>query len=366
MMFQNKIYWIDDTDLWLAQKKYAAARAKYSECDWVRFKDDGYDNLESAYKDLVATLFTMPMFTPGKVVYCWGVPLKKAAGEYHQLLAKQFEKIATNVCFMIIAQPDLRSSIYKAAKAHGKADDPFELNKLNAVGWITEQAATLKLKIDKQSCQMLADLTDFHPAKIQNELTKLMHLASDGQISPRLVAMAGYGEGRSDVKELGTFILNNDGENAHEFLQRLLDRGEPPLKICGYLQDWITRLGAAHAAGCNFEAIRADVAELKKWDPSDKKDKHGNAVYETVNDDKWGHYCRRDGTAASMFGNPNSLWYACKELGGATKPPDWAYDGILKMFRLQNALRGEDVDEAKAMHEFVSGLIRIKKDEVSK
>lgn len=356
-IFKNKVYWLDDTDLWLARSKIAAAREKYPECEWVRYRDDTYKDMEDAYRNLVSCIGTFPMFTEGKIVYCYGIPLKKAAGEYHQSLAKEFGRIPDNVCFMIIARPDRGSSLYKAAKTHGQADEPFELGKTNAVAWITEQAELVKLKIDKQSCQILADLTDFSPAKIQQELEKLKFIAPDGMVSPRLIGMSGFGDGSCDVKDLGTYILNNDGEKAHEYLQRLLDRGEPPIKICGFLQDWLNRLAMAQSVGCNFDMMRADVAGLKKWQ-SDKED-DDSRKYESVDDGKWGHFSRRRGSAIPMFANSNSLFHSCSELSAADKGPNWAYDALYRMYRLQIRLRTGG-DEVKAMHQFLSEVTKPK------
>lgn len=361
MAITTKVWWMDDSDLLLVKSKLDAARQKYSDYDWVRFTDDSYANLDEAYKNLVNMICMRSPFSPGKIVYCYGLPLKKQAADFHTLLAKDLARIPENICFIIIARPDKGSSLYKATKAlveekQAKLEEAFELTKTNAVDWIMAQASALKLTIDKHACMMLADLTDFSPAKIQNELLKFQSLVTDGMISVRIVAMAGFGHGTTDVKELAQFILKDDGDSAHEYLQRLLDRGEPPIKICGYLQDWITRLAIAQSAKCNFEAIRNDVAELRKWQKDDKKDS-----YESVYDEKWGHFSRWKGESAPMFANSNSLFYSCKELREANKPINWAYDALYRMGVLQEQLRKDAADEVKLMHRFISSLIRERK-----
>jgi DNA polymerase III delta subunit len=350
---------MDNADQLAVESKLEKGRKKYADCDWVRFQDDIYDSPDDAYKAFISLICMGSMFSPGKVVYCYGMPLKKWAGEYHQRIAKEFSRIPSNVCLIIIAATEKNSSLYKAAKALeakklAKIEEPLELSKNNIVNWITAQAENLGLQIDKTACQMLADLTEFNPGKIQNELKKMSEVTGDDIISMRLIEMSGFGVGYTDVKDLGEAILNNDGEHAHEYLQRLLDRGEPALKICGYLKDWITRLAIAQSAQCNFEAIRNEVSELKEWESDDDG-------YESVHDKIWGSFSRHKGETTAMF-NANSLYYSCRDLANSNKPNNWAYDAVYGMGQLQKELRTSKNDEHKLMHWFVSSLIKTKKD----
>ena len=355
----TKFYWMDDADQFSVKAKLESGRKKYADYDWVRFRDDVYDSTEDAFKSLASMLTSVSFFTPGKIIYCYGIPFKKNAGEYHQRLSKEIRRAANKVCFIIISKPDRVSSLYKTAKEIGKVEEPFELNKTNAVDWITVQANHLGLKIEKHACMMLADITDFNPGRIQNELLKLEPLAIDGIIPIRIVEEACTGNGTTDVKELAQFILKNEGRSVHEYLQRLLDRGEPAIKICGYLEDWLTRLAIARAGSCNFEMIRNDVTELKEWKSNNEKDSNGNSRYEIVEDERWGKYARRTGETVSMYSNPKSLWYSCQELSSANRNEDWAYESLYKMGQLQEALRGRG-DEVRLMHRFVSSLMRTK------
>lgn len=358
----NKVYWMDDTDWLGVQEKLATGRQKYADREWIRFRDDLYEKPEDAYRAFIAAICMKSMFSSGKVVYCFGMPLKKNSGDYHSKIAKEFDRMPESNSLIIIARPDRGSTLYKAVKAleteqKGKAEEPLELSKSNAVDWISDQAEKMKLRIEKPACMALADMTNFSPPKIQQELIKLGTLSSDGEISIRLIEMAGSGEGAVDVKELAQFILKNDKENAHEYMQRLFDRGEPAIKICGYLQDWINRLAFADGANCNFEKLRPIVSDLKKWEYSKLKDQFGLARYETVCFDKWGKFSRREGETIPMFSNPNSIWYSCKELRESGRVQDWAIESLGKIARLQNRLR-QGEDEIKVMHEFVADLMQ--------
>lgn len=353
----TKLLWMDDADRFAVQAKLESGRKRYADYDWIRFSDDLYDSTEIAFNSFVEMFSTRSIFSPGKIVYCYGMPFKKQAGAYHQRLAKEFEHIADNVCVIIIARPERNSSIYKAAKALGKAEEPFELNKSNCVKWITEQATSLGLKIDKMSCEMLADLSEFNPGIVQNELSKFQFLDQDGQVSPRIVEMAGSGVGATDVRDLAKFILKGDGPRAHEYLQRLFDHNEPAIKICGYLDDWLTRLALAYSADCNFDKLNIIVSQLQEWKAGSEKNDSGTTAYETISDDTWGTYSRRKGETGKMYANPKSFWYSCQELGAAGKQAEWAYFAVFLMGQLQENLRKTGHDEVRLMHEFISDLM---------
>lgn len=360
MTFQNKVYWMDDTDPWVVKDKLAQIRKKYPDSDWVKFNDDVYETQVLAFKALVGLICEAPMFDPARIVYTYAMPFRKSSADLHPRLVKNFASIPDNVCLIIIARPDKQSILYKGVKAleaekQGRAEEAFELSKTNAIDWITAQAAKIKLAIDKQSCMMLADATDFSPSSIQNELIKLRSVAPDGVVSPRIVQMSACSPLRADVKELGQFILNHNEESSHEYLQRLLELGEPPIKICGYLQDWVRKLALAESAQCNYEVLRVEVAELKKWKASNDDD--GDSKYETVDDEKWGKFVRRKGETVPMFANPKALYYSCDELHRSGNKPGWAYDAMDRMFDLQMVLRSDDADKNKAMHNYVADLM---------
>ena len=169
--------------------------------------------------------------------------------------------------------------------------------------------------------------------------------------------MAGSGVGSTDVRDLAKFILKNDCSRAHEYLQRLFDHSEPAIKICGYLEDWITRLALAQSADCNFDKLNVIVSGLQEWNPGSEKNDSGATAYETVQDEKWGTYSRRAGETGKMYANPKSFWYSCQDLSGAGKSHEWAYRALGYMGQLQENLRQSGHDEVRLMHEFISNLM---------
>jgi len=346
-----KAWLLDDTDIFTAQEKLAEGRKKYAEFDWVRFDEGLYTNSNEAYKSLINDLCTKSIFCPGKIIYCYGMPFRKS--EHYAKLIKEIPKIPENVCFIIIVRPDKGSILYKGLKAlaQAKVDEPLNIDKNNAIEWIMVQAGKLGLKIDNQACGALADITSFNPAKIQQELRKLKELTTDNTISIRLIEIGGFGDGHSDIRDLGSAIISNDGVKAHEYLQRLLDKGEPALKICGFLQDWITKLAIAQSSRGNFEVIKETVSGFKKWEKDDV------GVHETIDDERWGHFSRWKGETVSMYNNPNALYYSCKELRESKKKANWAYGALNKMGKLQELLRKGGMNEVKLLHAFVADLI---------
>jgi len=347
---------MDDTDIIAVQEKLADGRKKYCDFDWFKFNEALHPSISEAYKSLISDLCTSSIFSPGKIVYCYGVPFKKSSSEYHSKLVKAIAKIPENVCFIVIARVEKSSILYKGLKAleaknQARVDEPLNLDKSNARDWIKVQASKLNINIDETACGALADICAFSPAKIQNELRKLREIAIDNTIPTSLIETSGFGEGQSDIRDLGEAIIHDNGIKAHEYLQRLLDKGEPALKICGFLQDWITKLAIAQSAKGNFESIRNVISEFKKWEKDDSDNR------ETIEDERWGHFSRLKGESVPMYNNPNALYYSCKELRESKKKANWAYSALGMMGKLQERLRKGGIDESKLLHAFVADLI---------
>ena len=352
---------MDDADCFAVQERLAMGRSKYPGHEWIRFYDDLYEKPDQAFKAFISLICMGSMFSSGKVVYCFGMPLKKFAGDYHAKIAKEFQNIPDSNTLIIIARQDKGSTLYKSAKVLkdkglAQIDEPLELTSKNVVDWIISKAKALKLTIEKPACKMLADLSDFNPSKIRQELIKLETLAINGEITPRLIGMAGSGRGSVDINDIAQCILRKDGEGAHEYLQRLLDRGEPALKICGYLQDWLNRLAIAEASGCNYEVAKSVISNLMKWEPDAQKDEFGLAKYETVYDPNWGGYSRRTGETVPMVANPKAIWHACREVEEAGRKQGWTIKNMDMMGKLQNKLR-HGKDEARLLHGFIGELM---------
>jgi DNA polymerase III delta subunit len=364
----KKLWWIDNSDPIAA--KACIEDVKANQCqgwDWYQFNNEAYSGVTEAAKQLMDAICIPPLFSIGKIVFCRGLPLETGVGsaqmktvrEWQAKVAKQLSSIPDNVLFIIIARPDKTHVLYKEFKAlEGKnpdfvrIDERLELTDKNAVDWIQMKARGMGLEIDKQASEMLADITSFNPSAICMELQKLKHVAENRQISTRLIGMTCDGAGAANIFKLSEHILTDRAVEAHELLQRLLDAGEPPLKICGLLQDSVQKMAIAQSCNGNLDQIKAALAEAKKWEKQDgDKPKR-----ERVRSDKWGYFVRTEGESVPLYANLNAFFYSCKYIG--RKRPGWAYDALKKMAELQIRLRQKEYNEASQMHLYLSVIMK--------
>lgn len=355
----KKVWWLDNTDPVSARKKINAVKQKQcAEWEWLLFDEQTYPDTKSAVDDLLGSITFSPMFHPGRMVYCYGIPFQKDT-DTQAFVGRVLEDVADNVVFLVIAVPDKTNGLYKAfqkmgVKNLGIVDEAFKLTKENAISWIEQRAADFKLSIDKTASQYLADMCDFDAGAICSELGKLKHATDDNYISAAVVETYCTGRGTANVMNLSGHILRGEADAAHEILQRLLDRGENPIAICGPLQDWVQKMALAAACRCDSDTLKDRMITVKKWKKESDEDGSG---YEKVWNPAWGWYVRTKGESVPAFANPNAFYYPCKELAESKKPATWAYDLLKKMGRLQLDLRKGEHDVDKLMHLFIDAAI---------
>jgi hypothetical protein len=212
-------------------------------------------------------------------------------------------------------------------------------------------------EIDGKACQMLADLMDFNPVAICSELHKLKHLASEKKISERIVEMGCSGKGETDIMKLGGLILSGQAAVAHKLVQRLLDKGEPPERICcGWFQDWIGKMALAESVGCNSDSLQTLLADARKW-KADAAEDGENVVRERVISDRWGLFSRRKGESLPMFPKSKALEYSCSDRRSSIAPSGWAHDALDKLGKLQLAIRNKHGEPSALLHLFVMQIM---------
>ena len=345
----HRLMVVDGRDAVAAQEKLAQGREKHSDHEWMRFRPDAYADPDEAYKSLVTHLRSPAMFAPGRVVYCFGQPVAK---DHLTDLAKQLPQIDDTVSFIIVCQfEDLGTPMTKAIKAMEEAGTAkvfpaVEVDKKNVLEWTATQAEAIGLQIDKDACRALAEVTLGDPTRIQNELRKLRWLTSNNIVTAQNVMTAAFGEGEAEITQVGDALLFGRMEQAHELLQRILDRGESPLMIGGYLEDWATRLAIAESCGGNSETVKMKVAPLMKWESSSEGQ-------ETVYNARYGTYTRPVGKRVPMFGNPNAFYYTCRGLRESGRPAGWALKAMELAGKMQLEIRmGKDA--VKLFHGFLA------------
>jgi hypothetical protein len=363
----KNVWWIDNTDPISVRIKLATVReGQFSDFEWINFNEDAYESPKHAFAALIGCIGTSPMLAPGRAVLCHGIPLATVAAELrsnlHHKLAGEIELIHDNVVFIIVAKPDEGGILYKAFEkmakdGRGEADKELKLSKSNVIGFIEGHCRRLGVTIDRPSCEMLADLTNLNAASICNELHKLKHLATDKQISPRLVEMGcSSNDATATVISLSNLIIGKRADAAHETLQRMLDRGENVMGICGYLQGWLTRLALAESCDCDVDKLKIKIGYAKKWKPADAEDERRKM--ERAFTECWGYHVRYVGESVPFFPSQGALTYACNELVSAKRSALWAHNALRRLFQMQVDLRKDKgIDPNILLHKFVSDLM---------
>jgi len=312
-----RLFWLDDSDHLVAERKLAALRKQFSEWEWSRFIDD-FPSDEEALMALLREVGLVPMFAPGKVVCCHGLP------GWQDALAKEVGSISKNVLLILVAPLDESCALFKAARK--EMGDLFRADKTNipasrkeAAAWAIERAKILGCRLDGLAGKVLVDQVGIDPNRLTMEIGKLRDASLDGNVMSWLVEQACHGTGEADEGVLRDAMLEGDGERVHEFLRRLLDRGDAPLRILGLLTSWMRGFCVAESCGCNFEKVRTKVEG-----------------------------CR-------AFSRPGAVYYSCANLAKAKRPPYWAHMGLLSIYKAQKSIRKGD-DEAKVLHDLFGKL----------
>lgn len=329
-----RFWWLDDTDADRADERLAAVRRQLEKWTWIRWDESAHESPSDALRDLETNLLISPTFEAGKVITCHGIP------KCHSKIAKQLDEIPEKVLLVLVARPDTKTTLYKTAKGldFAKVDEPLTLRGRDAaVTWVSEKATKAGFELDRDACRMLVDFVGTNPGRLSMELKKACSLAGEGKVYPWAVQQSCHGYGMADVREMCQMMASGNYEGAHEYMDRLLARGEPPLKICGYLIDWCRKMAMAESCNGQYDSIKPQVASLKKYQKPTKDNPVGSAV--------------------PMFPKPGALYFSCKtynEIGGKRF---WAAYLLQRLGKIQLSLRGGGAavkDPARIMQNFIT------------
>lgn len=134
----------------------------------------------------------------------------------------------------------------------GTVHDEGALEPGQAEQWIARRAKTLGVRVEPAAARALADSVAGDLERADHEIEKLGAYAGDAAVSAKDVALLVSGAVEQDVFELTRAVVHHDVRRAVAVLERLLDSGEPPLRLHGLLV-WQFRLLLV-AAGLRSEA----------------------------------------------------------------------------------------------------------------
>jgi len=341
-----RLWWADDTDVALTEGRLKALKqGQLSNFKWLNWTEE--ETSELSFKSLYREITSGTMFEDGKVIIVRGLP------SCHAELAPCLKQIPQGIILVIIGGMAKNLKLYKAAKELekqnlAKIDEGFKLDKSNAKQWIKDRAVLYGGSIDDMGAKILFDLVGPKPNLIDRELFKMVQMTENGHITPFIAQDACFYEGDADVFRMCSAIIQGNRMVAHEFLQRLLNKGENPFKICGYLMDWSRKIVIAESYGRNYDSVdKAKIESLQKPDRED--DSPASISLEQFN--------RKEVLKTQkLIPNIGALYYICKELSESPKQAGWGFYLFPLIMRLMIELRKGSPPE-HIFHEFVEKAV---------
>ncbi len=358
MSTDKKFFWLDDSDVHLAERKLLVLRTKQlASWKWMRWVEDQYETPEEAIASITSEIGIPSMFDEGKVVYTFGIP------KCHAAIAEHLSKIPEQILFIIIAKPNKTMSLYKVAKkmedaGRAKIDEVGDMQswgQSQKMDWVRTRAETLGLTMDDGTISLLLDMYGMVPNKIHIELLKLNSLVDDGQVSHWLVQQACHATGDCDVKRFCQMVRAATRDGAHELLTRLLARKEEPMAIMGFMMAWINSLCIV----CDgYDEVKPLIPKMVKWKKKDDKKKKSDSQ-EKENSTEDDSVQNLNGETVPMFPNPGSLYYSFKDFQGSPMSAEWVRQTLNRLGYMQIEVRKAGSDwrrVSEIMHAFVNDV----------
>ena len=369
-----KLRWLDDSDHTYVADRLRVAKNKLSDWEWVRWEEYRYPTPAAAVEGLICSLFTSSMFAKGKVVYSYGVPKDQSS------LSEKIGSIPDGSMLILIGRPDKKTKLYKEAmKLSKKAPSDYKIDAYkpldgrSAAKFVEDRSKELGLESNELCSKMVAEIVGYNPGRISTELMKAKEVSLDGKLHRWIVEGYMYGDGEADTREMCSCIVKGRADVAHEFLSRLLSRGECPIRICGYLMEWIRRMAIAESRGGDYDSIKPVASELKKYKASDKRKmsrdmtKLARELTEETVESKIKKIkssvsdllSKRGGETVPMYPNVGALYYSCKDYSEA-RDKAWTL-GIELLYSAQMRIRNGE-DPGRVLHAWIGEMTNTEVD----
>ena len=195
---------------------------------------------ESDARDVISHASSFPMMSERRVVI-----VREMDKLFNKdLLSSYIERPSASTCLVLLSMsPDFRRKPYLAAREFAVVCECSPLREQEVPVWITDRVREEGKKIEEDAARVLATYTGTSMREIQNELDKLYLYVGDSRAIAAEDVRAVAGMSREfNVFELQKAIGAKDGRKSVEILERMLDRGEDPLRMAGMLTRYFAAL----------------------------------------------------------------------------------------------------------------------------
>lgn len=325
-----RFVWFDADDLPLAESRINSLKSgQLSGWQWIRFDESSFSTTEQAKEHFFQQIWTPSLMYDGKVILIRGVP------SFQKELGESLNSIPELVLIIMVADIRKDTVLYKRMIKWelGKIEQCPALDRESSKKFINEKAKELGIEIDPLALTAILALVGPNRNSLSLELKKLAPLAVQGKLMSWAVEEFCSGSGQAEVHQLCAAILKKEGEVAHVFLKRLLDRNENPLSIAAFMFDWIRKLAIADSCNGKMEEAKSKVSEALKWSASNNK-------------------------SEPMFTKLGAFYYVCKDYNSARPKKRWAYRAMRLIGNLQIDLKKKEDRPEVLMHRTVEKLLK--------
>lgn len=190
------------------------------------------DGSDSSFQDIETAILSRAMFSQSKIVRIRRVD--EMPGERQSRLADVLAELAGDTLVILSAVAlDGRGKLMKTLKSLGTVREFRNMNQRDAVQWCRDRAKHYKIRLGPREAELLVELIGTDLSRIDKELEKMsLYLGEPGAVVTKEVVQRVAGSGGDVVIfDLLDAIGCRDANRAVLLLRRLLQAGEPPVKV---------------------------------------------------------------------------------------------------------------------------------------
>jgi DNA polymerase-3 subunit delta len=222
---------------------------------------------ETDAAEILALCGNLPMFAARRLVVVRDVGGLRAK-EAERLLPYLDAPVETTCLVLTGEKVDGRVKFFQALRKAAVTVDCGPLDARALPLWVREQAAALGLRLDEPARALLQEAGGGDLGVLRRELEKLAaYVAPEHAVTVSDVEAVQGADTGGTVWNLLDAVRLKDREGSLRFLGKVLDAGEPPLKVLGFLvacwrQDWKVRAFSKEMLR-DFDQFREADSRLK-------------------------------------------------------------------------------------------------------
>ena len=152
-----------------------------------------------------------------------------------------------------------------AVETHGALVQVWPVEVSRLVGWLRARAKRLRLGVDDDALEIIAERTEGNLLAADQELQKLRMIARADRVTAEDVLASVADSARFDVFQLGECALSGDASRALRMIEGLRAEGVEPTLVLWSLSKSVRELwGAVHSPGGRPPAWRRQTAALEQ------------------------------------------------------------------------------------------------------